>query len=144
MSVTKLWDEQWSPREEYGRHLELVAPVAPRPLRQGVTVSRRRAARARMLSRRRRSMVGLAAVISVVVLAWPGHAFGGVNTSGVLSDQASASQFSSGMIYVVGVHDTLSSIARAINPSDSATARRVLVRELGSSVVVAGEHVLVP
>ncbi len=144
MSVAKLWDEEWSPREEYGRHLELVAPVAPRPLRQGITVSRRRAARARMLSRRRRSMVGLAAVISVVVLAWPGHAFGGVNASGVLTDQTSASKLSSGMVYVVGAHDTLNSIAQAVNPSNPTTARQVLIRELGSSVVVPGEHVLIP
>lgn len=97
-----------------------------------------------MLRRRRRSLIGLALALSLVVLAWPGHAFGGVSSSGVLSDQASGSQLASGMVYVVDSHDSISSIARLINPANPAIARRALIHELGSSVVVAGEHVLIP
>ena len=48
------------------------------------------------------------------------------------------------MIYVVQPGDTVGSIARAMNPVDPAFARRLLVKELDSSVVVPGEHVLIP
>jgi hypothetical protein len=97
-----------------------------------------------MLRRRRRSALAIAAVISVVILAWPGHAFGGVNGSGVLSDQSSSSQLSSGMVYVVSSHDSVASIAREVNPSNPAFVRAALIHELGSNVVVPGEHVLIP
>jgi hypothetical protein len=48
------------------------------------------------------------------------------------------------MDYVVQPGDTVSSIARLMNPTDPAEARALLVHELGSSVVVPGEHVLIP
>ncbi len=144
MSVAKIWDEEWSPREEYGRRLELVPAPAASEFRRGLAVSARRAARERMLRRRRRSAVALAAALSIVILAWPGHAFGGVNASGVHVDQATSSQLSSGMVYVVTAHDSIDSLARAINPWNPSAARRALVHELGSSVVVPGEHVLIP
>jgi hypothetical protein len=48
------------------------------------------------------------------------------------------------VVYVVHGGDTVNSIARLMNPVDPSIARRDLVRELGSSVVVPGEHVLIP
>jgi transposase-like protein len=48
------------------------------------------------------------------------------------------------MEYVVQPGDTVSSIARDINPVDPSRARTLLVHELGSSVVVPGEHVIIP
>ena len=48
------------------------------------------------------------------------------------------------MNYVVQPGDTVSSIARDMNPTNPTEARALLVHELGSSVVVAGEHVLIP
>jgi hypothetical protein len=48
------------------------------------------------------------------------------------------------MDYVVQSGDTINSIARDVNPIDPAQARSLLVHELGSTVVVPGEHVLIP
>jgi hypothetical protein len=143
MAVARIWDEEWSPSEEYGRELRLVEPVVL-PLRTGVPVSRRRAARARMLRRRRRAAVAVAVVMSAVILAWPGHAFGGETGSGLPIDQANSTVLASGMVYVVQPGDTVNSIARQMNPWQPNVARRALVHELGSTVVVPGEHVLVP
>jgi hypothetical protein len=143
MALARVWDEEWSPREEYERHLRVVETVA-RPLRTGITVHRRRAARERMMRRRRRALLVAAAVLSLVVLAWPGHAFGGVTGSGVSVDRGGSSVLDSGMVYVVRPGDSVTTIARLVNPWDPAAARRSLRRELHSSVVVPGEHVLVP
>ena len=48
------------------------------------------------------------------------------------------------MVYVVQPGDTVDSIARLVNPVQPQLARRDLVAELRSDVVVAGEHVLIP
>jgi predicted Zn-dependent protease len=48
------------------------------------------------------------------------------------------------MNYVVQPGDTVAVIAREMNPVDPEAARAQLVAELGSSVVVPGEHVLIP
>jgi len=40
--------------------------------------------------------------------------------------------------------DSLSSIARSVNPVDPGQARIDLVHELHSSVIVPGEHILIP
>jgi len=112
--------------------------------RQGPLVANRRAARARMKARRRRTAVVALLLVSLVILAWPGHAFGGTNGVGLSSDVASSSTLSSGMVYVVQPGDTISSIARELNPVDPSIARRALVAELRSEVVIAGEHLLIP
>jgi len=108
------------------------------------TLSQRRQARARMLRRRRRTLAGIALVLSLGVLAMPGTSFGGVTDTGLATDLASSSVLASGMTYVVQPGDTVSSMAHMINPLDPARARAALVAEVGSSVVVAGEHVLIP
>lgn len=109
-----------------------------------VPLSVRRAARARMLHRRRRTLAALVLVGCMVILAWPGHAFGGTTGAGLSTDLANSSVLASGMVYVVQPGDTVASIAELMNPVDPAVARSVLVHELRSSVVVAGEHIVIP
>jgi hypothetical protein len=94
-------------------YLRLV--TTPQVFRSGPSLAQRRAARARMMQRRRRTLVGLGLVLGLVILSWPGHAFGGVTGSGLPSDLANSSVLASG-----------------------------LVHELQSSVIVPGEHILIP
>ncbi len=112
--------------------------------RTGPSLAKRRAARARMMKRRRRTLVAFALLLGLVILAWPGHAFGGETGAGLPSDLANSSVLASGMKYVVQPGGSVTSIARMMNPVDPNLARAELVRELGSSVVVPGEHVLIP
>ena len=114
------------------------------PLRTGPSLARRRAARARMLQRRRRTLVALAVIVGLVILAFPGHAFGGVTGAGLPTDLADSSVLASGMSYVVQPGDTVSSIARLMNPLDPSHARSELVHQLESKVVVPGEHIVIP
>lgn len=126
-------------------HLQLVVnDPRLRLLRTGRSLVQRRAARARMMRRRRRTVVALALVAGMVVLAWPGHAFGGVTGAGLSTDLANSSVLASGMQYVVQPGDTVNSISKLMNPIDPSIARAALVHELASSTVVAGEHVLIP
>jgi len=81
---------------------------------------------------------------ALTVLAWPGHALGGVTGAGLPTDLAGSSTLASGSIYVVQPGDSVTTIARLMNPLAPRVARAALVRELGSAVVVAGEHVLIP
>jgi hypothetical protein len=97
-----------------------------------------------MLQRRRRTLVALALVAGLVILAWPGHAFGGTTGAGLPTDLANSSVLASGMVYVVQPGDSVSTIARLMNPIDPSLARTALVYELRSTVVVPGEHVLIP
>ena len=48
------------------------------------------------------------------------------------------------MVYVVQPGDTLSSISKMVNPVSPQKARTVLAAQLGSSVVITGEHILIP
>ncbi len=124
--------------------LRLVEPSAPRAVRVGPTLGARRRARAQRLQRRRRAVAALALVGALTVLAWPGHALGGVTGAGLPTDLAGSSTLASGSIYVVQPGDSVTTIARLMNPLAPRVARAALVRELGSAVVVAGEHVLIP
>ena len=123
-------------------YLRLVS--TPDVFRTGPSLAIRRAARSRMLKRRRRTLLALALMLGLVILAWPGHAFGGETGGGLPGDLANSSVLASGMNYVVRSGDTVSSIAKMMNPLDPKVARADLVRELDSSVVVPGEHVLIP
>ena len=133
--------------EEFDEHAErpyLRLVSTPEVYRTGPTLARRRAARARMIKRRRRTLVVAALTLGLVILAWPGHAFGGETGAGLPVDLANSSVLASGMNYVVEPGDTVDSIARMMNPVDPDVARSDLVRELDSSVVVPGERILIP
>jgi hypothetical protein len=128
-----------------GPYLRLViAPPVLQPLRFGPSVGQRRRQRARVLQRRRRALVAFVLVGALTILALPGHTFGATTGAGLSTDLADSSVLASGMDYVVQPGDTLNSIARDVNPVQPTLARSLLVRELGSSVVVPGEHVLIP
>jgi hypothetical protein len=49
-----------------------------------------------------------------------------------------------GQEYIVKPGDSLASIARQADPSHAATLASSLAREVGSSVVVPGEHIQIP
>jgi hypothetical protein len=112
--------------------------------RTQVPLAIRRAARIRMLQRRRRTFFALSVLIAVVALAWPGSAFGGVTKYNVNMDVAMSSRYHSGTVYIAGPHDTIETIARAVSPEHPELVRRALVASLRSTVVTAGEHVLIP
>jgi hypothetical protein len=126
-------------------HLRLVSyEERPQPLRHGVPLSQRRHARDLARQRRRRALAALVVCGALTILAMPGHVFGATSGTGLSNDLASSSVLASGMDYVVQPGDTVNSIARDMNPTDPSQARALLVHELGSSVVVPGEHVLIP
>ncbi len=131
--------------EDASPYLRLVSvECTPAPSRQGLSLQARRASRARMLQRRRRTLVALALVVGLAILSWPGHAFGGTTATGLPGDLATSSVIASGTVYVVQPGDTLASIAAMVNPVSPLLARRALAHELGSSYVVPGEHILIP
>ncbi len=118
------------------------APGARR--RGGPGVHERVARRARVRARRRALALGTLVAAALVVLAVPGHSFGATSPTGLSSDLGGSSVLAAGELYVVQPGDTLGSIARAMDPVDPAGARALLVAELHSTVVVVGEHVLIP
>jgi LysM repeat protein len=143
MAAIEIW-EDLTEAEIRGQHLRLVTTTpAMRQFRTGTAVAQRRATRARMVRRRRRSL----AVVALVALAWtllvPGHAFGGT-TSGVPYSMEGTIGLTSGTIYVVQAGDTLASIAQQINPVTPKQALAALVHELKSTVVITGEHIVIP
>ena len=88
----------------------------------------------------RRRRVVLAAWRSVltllILLALPIRAIGG----STLAQTAPAP----GQEYIVKAGDTLASIATRADPSHAAALGGQLAREVGSTVVVPGEHVFIP
>src|SRR3974390_3368485 len=87
-----IWSLQES-AEEAGAHrhphLRLVTE-APASFRTGADVGVRRCRRRARTQLRRRAAFGGGVVITLVLLAWPGHAFGGVSSTGVPVDGPSA------------------------------------------------------
>ncbi len=124
--------------------LRLVGPAESWRVRQGPGLAQRRRARAKVRQIRQRVALGLVVACALAILSVPGAVWGQSGGAGVSSDLASGSSLAAGESYVVQPGDTLSSLAREINPQNPALVRRLLVRELGSSVVVTGEHVLIP
>ncbi len=116
----------------------------PRVMREGPALALRRARRARLRQRRRAGLALSVLVVAAIVIAWPGLAMGGSTAAGLSTDLADSSSLAAGMVYVVQPGDSVASIARLINPVEPTLARRDLVRELRSDVVVPGEHVLIP
>lgn len=120
------------------------ADPRPRVLREGPSVAQRRRTRARVRQRRQRLAATLVVLGALTILALPGHGYGATTGAGLSTDLANSSVLASGMNYIVQPGDTINTIARDMNPTDPAEARTLLVRELGSTVVVPGEHVLIP
>ncbi|MEI6854752.1 MAG: LysM peptidoglycan-binding domain-containing protein [Acidimicrobiaceae bacterium] len=131
--------------EEAMPYLRLVtAQNTPQSFRTGVPLAVRREARELRRKRRIRLYAGLVLAGALVILLMPGAAFGGVTGTGLSTDIASSAELASGMVYVVQPGDTLSSISKMVNPVSPQKARTILVAQLGSSVVIAGEHILIP
>ncbi len=131
--------------EEAMPYLRLVtAQNTPQSFRTGVPLAVRREARELRRKRRIRLYAGLVLAGALVILLMPGAAFGGVTGTGLSTDIASSAELASGMVYVVQPGDTLSSISKMVNPVSPQKARTVLAAQLGSSVVIAGEHILIP
>ena len=103
-------------------------------------------ARHRAATYRRRRLVLLAVVVGVVLsLALPLKSLGAVTTSGVATPSGTPAGLGEGTPYVVQAGDTLASIARAINPSaNQGQLINQMRAEVGSSVVVPGEHLILP
>ncbi|MFI5036723.1 MAG: hypothetical protein ACHQFZ_11040 [Acidimicrobiales bacterium] len=144
MAAVEILEIDLLPVEVETPRLRLVTSPQRTPLRVGRSLAQRRAARARMLQRRRRTMAAVALLGALTFLAWPGHAFGGVTGAGLPTDLATSSTLASGEVYVVQPGDTVASIARLMNPLDPRVARVALIGELRSTVVVPGEHLLIP
>ncbi len=86
--------------------------------------------------RRRRVVLAVVVVVLLVLLALPIRALGGSTLA-----QAPPAQ---GQMYIVKAGDTLSSIASQANPIRSAALTQQLAHDVGSNVVVPGEHVFIP
>ena len=86
--------------------------------------------------RRRRVVLAAMVVGLLVLLALPIRSLGGSTLA-----QAAPAQ---GQQYIVKAGDTLSSIATEADPSHAASLAEQLAREVGSTVVVPGEHVFIP
>ena len=86
--------------------------------------------------RRRRVVLAAVVVGLLVLLALPVRSLGGSTLA-----QAAPAQ---GQEYIVKAGDTLSSIAMQADPSNAASLTDRLAREVGSNVVVPGEHVFIP
>lgn len=85
---------------------------------------------------RRRLVLAGVVVTLLVLLALPIRALGGSTLA-----QAAPAQ---GQEYVVKTGDTLASIATRADASHATSLAGQLVREVGSTVVVPGEHVFIP
>jgi hypothetical protein len=86
--------------------------------------------------RRRRVVLGAGVLGLLILLALPIRAFGGSTLAQVAPTQ--------GQDYVVKTGDTLASIAAQAEPARAAELTQQLTHEVGSSVVVPGEHVFIP
>jgi len=85
---------------------------------------------------RRRLMLGAVVVVLLVLLMLPIRALGGktVAASGPIAGQT----------YVVRSGDTLASIASSVGGGNVAGTEQQLADEVGSTVLVPGEHLLIP
>ena len=86
--------------------------------------------------RRRRVVLGLVVLTLLVLLALPIRTIGG----STLAQAAPAA----GEEYIVKAGDSLASIATRADPSHAAALSRQLASEVGSTVVVPGEHIFIP
>ncbi len=94
----------------------------------------RPAGRARI--QRRRVLLGVVVVVLLVLLMLPIRAFGG--------KPVASSVPTAGQGYIVQPGDTIASIAAQVDHGGAAGLTSRLAAEAGSSVVVPGEHLLIP
>jgi hypothetical protein len=85
---------------------------------------------------RRRVILGVVVLVLLVLLTLPITALGGKTVAG--------SAPTAGQEYVVRSGDTLASIAAQVGGGNEASLVRQLAGEVGSNVVVPGEHLLIP
>ena len=85
---------------------------------------------------RRRVILGVVVVLLLVLLMLPIRALGGRTVAG--------SAPTAGQEYVVRSGDTLASIAQRVGGGNVAGLERQLAGEVGSTVLVPGEHLLIP
>jgi hypothetical protein len=85
---------------------------------------------------RRRVVLGLVVVVLLVLLMLPIRSLGGSTIAGGAP--------TAGQEYVVRSGDTLASIAARAGGGDAARIEQQLAAEAGSTVLVPGEHLLIP
>ena len=121
------------------------APAEEKVWSTGLDVTERRRIRAsRKVRRRRAVVVGLLLVIAIG-LALPLRALGSVTVTGKATPDGAPIGLLDGSIYTVHEGDTLASIAHELSPSgDQKELIAAMAKELGSTTVVAGEHVQLP
>jgi hypothetical protein len=85
---------------------------------------------------RRRVILGIVVAVLLVLLMLPMRALGGRTIAG--------SAPTAGQEYVVRSGDTLASIAEQVGGGNVAGIERQLAGEAGSTVLVPGEHLLIP
>jgi len=100
--------------------------------------------RAQTLARRRRTVAVGVVLAAVVLLAMPLRALGAVTVDGRATPAGVAAGLAPGSIYVVQPGDSLRSIAVRVNPAALAVVEHELAASTGSSVLVPGEHVVIP
>ena len=101
-----------------------VVPEAPRPTASSARIQCRRAVLAAVV------------VLLLVLLMLPIRALGGKTIAGAAP--------TAGQEYVVRSGDTLASIAAQVGGGNVAGLQQRLAREAGSTVLVPGEHLLIP
>jgi len=134
-----------SPQFDEAPRLRLVEPVSDSHRSVGsLSVSQRRARRAAIRARRRALALIVGFVFLVAVLCVPSTVFGSTAQSGASFDGATYGSLPAGSAYIVQPGDTLSSIARAINPIAPEQAQKELVAELRSTIITPGERIVIP
>ena len=88
------------------------------------------------VQKRRRVILGVVVVVLLVLLMLPIRALGGRTIAG--------SAPTAGQEYVVRSGDTLASIAERVGGDNVSGLERQLAGEAGSTVLVPGEHLLIP
>lgn len=139
VALEALTEEHEEPRRR--DHLRLVPnSYSTATFRVGLNVSARRAQRNRVLQRRRRAVLAALAIagLSFLMISSDPSA---PSSSAVLSN---SSALSAGQTYVVQGGESLGTIARLVNPEHPSIAYKALERQIGSTVVVPGEHLLIP
>ncbi len=109
--------------EEFYPRLTVVPPLSER-------------ARTSRSVQRRRLILAAVVVVLLVLLALPIRSIGGKTIAGAGP--------TAGQEYVVRNGDTLASLAAQVDRNNVAGVEKKLMNETGSSVLVPGEHLLIP